>query len=123
MKKELGVECGLRRSILDVTTGELVERDHEFAHMSLKPGIGAAWFEKFSSDVFPGDYVVVNGRKAKPPRYYDKKFSRMDPETFALIQADRDRDGRSRFADNSEERLQVKERVARARVNLKKRYL
>ena len=38
----------------------------EFNRMSLKPGIGSRWLEKFKTDVYPRDYVVVNGVKVKP---------------------------------------------------------
>ena len=43
--------------------------------MSRIPGIGHSWFEKFKSDVYPHDYVVINNFKCKPPRYYDNLLS------------------------------------------------
>jgi hypothetical protein len=39
--------------------------------MSRREGIGHAWFQKYKKDVYPHDYVVVNGKQMKPPRYYD----------------------------------------------------
>ena len=44
----------------------------EFARMSLRPAIGRNWIKKWWTDVYPKDYVVVDGHEAKPPRYYDK---------------------------------------------------
>jgi len=38
-------------------------------------GIGYGWFELFESDVFPADEVIVNGKEARPPRYYDNIIS------------------------------------------------
>lgn len=47
------------------------DREREFAVMSRRPGIGAEWIDKYQSDVFPRDFVVVvGGRKVGVPRYY-----------------------------------------------------
>lgn len=89
----------------------------EFNHMSLKPGIGAGWLDKFKSDIYPHDYVVVNGKECKPPKYYDRIFSKANPEDFDEVQFRRESDGRSRYADNTDDRLVVKEIVTRARCN------
>lgn len=44
----------------------------EFTLMSMKPGIGAKWYEKYSKDVFPHDYVIIRGGyKSRVPRFYD----------------------------------------------------
>ncbi len=44
----------------------------EFSRMSLRPPVGQRWIKKHWEDVYPRDYVVVDGVEAKPPRYYDK---------------------------------------------------
>ena len=59
----------------DPETGEAWEVEPEFALMSRRPGIGATWFEKYKSDVFPRDGCIVEGRKVRVPRYYDTKLS------------------------------------------------
>lgn len=89
----------------------------EFNRMSLKPGIGAGWFQKYGNDVYPRDQVVINGQEAKPPKYYDRLFKRIAPEAFDEIQFIRERDGRSRYEDNTPARLAVKSKVATARLN------
>lgn len=70
---------------------ELVgRREPEYMTMSLKPGIGAGWFEKFKGDVFPHDEVVSKGgRRFRPPRYFSTLFEREDPEGFARVKAKR----------------------------------
>lgn len=93
----------------------------EFAHMSLKPGIGKPWLDKFGTDVYPHDYVVVNGKEVKPPKYYDKVLAAEDPETADWIKYQRMLDADNRAADNTLERLAVKEIVANARANTFKR--
>lgn len=89
----------------------------EFNHMSLKPGIGARWLEKFQRDVYAFDYVVVNGKECKPPKYYDKLFERVEPDQFEDLKFLREQDARSRFEDNTDDRLVVKEIVTRARAS------
>lgn len=93
----------------------------EFAHMSLKPGIGTTWFARWSSDVYPHDYVVVNGRPVKPPKAYDRLLSRTSPDDFEDIQFRRGQDARARFQDNTDARLAVKEQVAVARTRFFRR--
>ncbi len=63
---------------VDIDTGELIELDQEFARMSLRPAIGRRWIEKFWRDVYPRDFVVIDGFEAKPPRYYDKYMDLLD---------------------------------------------
>ncbi len=105
----------------DLETGELIKRNPEFNKMSLKPGIGQAWFDKFMSDVYTTDSVVVRGKKCRPPRFYDNKFKELFPEQFDGIQFAREQEGRSHFEDNTLERLAVKEKVALAKLSLLKR--
>lgn len=63
----------------------------EFNAMSLKPGIGAAWLEKFKKDIYPDDFVVLpNKRKMKVPKYFDKKYSVTNSEDFLKIQLKRE---------------------------------
>lgn len=117
MKKISGPSAGLHYAVLDPETGELVGRRPEYCRMSLKPGIGADWFRKFKSDVYPQDHVFSRGRPAKPPRYYDKLLGRSDPDMLEDIQSSRVEKARERFEDNTSERLAVKETLAERRVS------
>lgn len=116
------------RYIMKKITGTLAD-DHyngltpEFCHMSLKPGIGSGWFEKFNSDIFPDGTVVVRGVKTKLPRYYDKLESKKDVEVLEEVKYNRFRDAVKHFEDQTEERLSVREQVAIARINQLKRNL
>lgn len=75
---------------VDSGSGCVVAREPEYMTMSLKPGIGAGWYEKFKGDVFPLDEVVTRGgRKFRPPRYYERLYEREDPEGFAKVKAKR----------------------------------
>ncbi|QXP08133.1 MAG: replication initiator protein [Arizlama microvirus] len=57
----------------------------EFALMSLKPGIGADWIKKYTSDCYPKDYFTIKGRKYKPPRYYDNYLEKIRPKCLEYI--------------------------------------
>lgn len=85
MKKVTGDQAEFYYTVVDPVSGELLPVEPEFVHMSLKPGIGAGWLERFGSDVFPSGEVVVNGKKSAAPRYYDLWYEKRDPEGMQAI--------------------------------------
>jgi hypothetical protein len=114
----------------DLETGEIVKRKLEYNKMSLKPkvkgdpgGIGAEWFMKFKSDVYPHDYVIINGRKVRPPKYYDLQYEKSNPYEWEEVQFKREQSAKKNFEDNTDDRLLVKETITKARVSLLKRSL
>jgi len=64
-------------------------KEPEFCLMSRRPGIGSAWFDKYSSDVYPKDFTTVNGKKFKPPKYYDRKLMRKCWPTYLDVKEER----------------------------------
>ena len=103
--------------------GEIIDRVREFNHMSLKPAVGKRWLEKYKAEVYPRDYVIVNGTKVKPPSYYDVLFEKENPGVFSDIVAQRELDAENNMPDNSVARLHVKETVQLARSGMLKRSL
>lgn len=97
---------------VDQETGEIYSLRPEFNLMSRRPGIGSSFYDKFHSEMYPSDTVIVNGRTAKPPRYYDKKFEKYDPESFDLVKIQRELDAELRHLDNTPARLAVKKQIA-----------
>lgn len=108
---------------LDLETGEIYTHElvPEFNHMSLKPGIGAKWYEKYKHDVHPHDYVVINGKEVSPPKYYHKLYDRSNPIDAEYVQHLRELSGRARYFDNTPDRLKVKEQVKQAQISQLKR--
>lgn len=118
MKKVTGEAAEAHYRRVSAVTGEIIELVPEFARMSLRPGIGAEWFEKYRSEVFgPGlDRVVVQGRELKPPRYYRQYLDRLDPDLGEAVDFARYEKSGLGLEDRTEERLRVREAVASARV-------
>lgn len=97
------------------------DRKPEYTTMSRRPGIGKAWFQRFTTDVFPCDNVVLRGQMMKPPKYYDRLFELTNPESFAMVKASRKQQGKILEAKELPVRLAVKEEVQLLRSQLLKR--
>lgn len=101
-------------------TGELLTP--EFSRMSLRPPVGQRWIKEWWRDVYPRDYVVIDGVKAKPPRYYDKFMAFEDekggtPERREVMEDVKNQ----RYLDAidlSSYTLNAKEALAKSRVEL-----
>jgi hypothetical protein len=107
MKKMTGSKAESHYEILN-PYGEYVQRKAEYNKMSLKPGIGSAWFQKFHSDVFPSDEIILRGKKMKPPKFYDKLFEISYPSDLEEIKHQRQLKAKMNADDNTPERLSVK---------------
>lgn len=121
MKKMTGDLATEHYKRVDPLTGETYWLPPEFNVMSRKPGIGKEWIEKYKTDVYPHDYVIVNGHKLKPPRYYDKLMEACDKYALEEIKAAR-QDG-IHYQDNTPARLKAREDVVLAKLQFKKRNL
>lgn len=95
----------------------------EFARMSLKPGIGSEWFEKYGvSDIYDsGDFIVINGRKFSTPRYYDTLLERLDAERLHEIKSERILSAEAHASNNTKERRKTRQEVHRLNLDRLKR--
>lgn len=118
MKKITGSFASEHYTYIDEGTGEFYEILPEYTTMSLKPGIGSRWLDKFSSDVFPDDFVVMRGVKMSPPRYYRRRYEVECPKEYLRLQDRRLKLAVRRKEDNTRERLEVREKVAKARISI-----
>lgn len=79
-------------------------------------GLGRAWFDKFSSDVFPRDSRVIKGVDTKPCKFYDSLYEVDDPQGFSSMKLNRMVNASALRDDNTDERLVVKEKVKLAQI-------
>lgn len=105
---------------LNPLTQQMVRVQPEFSTMSRRPGIAASWLTRFKSDVFPDDFVVADGKRHKPPRYYTDQLTE---EEQHQLKRRRGLHGVTKKSDNTPERLAVRETVKLAQVSLLKRNL
>jgi len=122
MKKALGETKTSAYATID-EDGVIKERKPEYAAMSLKPGIGALWYEKYMRDVYPHDFVIQDGVKRNPPKYYDKLFKRSGDMRLDNVEFARQKRAMSARPDNTDERRVVREKVHNAKVRSLKRDL
>lgn len=115
MKKITGEPAFDHYTSVDIY-GEVTFLQPEFSTMS--NGLGAGWYEKYKTDVYPSGTVPVpgGGVSYKVPRYYDEKLRQEDEEEYERVKAER----RAFMAENlheySRERLEQKFRVKRAQI-------
>lgn len=123
-KKVTGERSEYAYERVDDQTGEAFYVEHEFCHMSLKPGIGESWFQNYAPSVAAhGAVVVAGGERFSVPRYYMDKLEKRG-DYFRLLTDFANAERHVDFsADSTVERLAVQEQVALARHNLKKRYV
>lgn len=121
MKKVTGNKADEHYKRID-EHGEVYWLKPEFNHMSLKPGIGANWFEKYKSQIYPRDYIIVDGRKLKPPKYYDQLIDKEVGTVFEDVQFDR-YEKMLRMEVDTPDRLLTQRIVAEAGLKFKRRTL
>lgn len=85
----------------------------EYLTMSRRPGIGRGWIDRFMTDVYPSDELVVNGHVTKPPRYYDDQAAKRMPKALDEVKTSR-RGAGSSDPDSKGTRLVVREVVKEA---------
>lgn len=100
----------------DPRTGEIFERVPEYVTMSRRPGIGKPWLDKFKADVWPDDFVVVEGHRSRVPRFYDRCLEVQSPSDYRAVKRARHIKNLAHRDDQTPERLAVREKVQRARL-------
>jgi len=98
----------------DLAPGHYQGRQPEYVTMSRRPGIARAWYETYkNTDVFPRDYIVINGIKAKVPKYYNQNYELTNPDEYATIKKKR-KDKAKQSDRNTTERLLDAEKIQMA---------
>lgn len=88
----------------------------EFTNMS--NGIGANWIAAHGKQTFQADNIIINGKKARVPRFYDNKYEVVDAKRVEAVKKLRVRKAKLRGEDLSNRRSWTREKVMKARLNL-----
>jgi len=109
-------------AIIDHDTGEITGyRKPEYTRMSLKPGIGSDYYDKFETDLY--EYVMLEpGKKMEVPKYYKEKIKKDHPILHELLRSARVKKARE-SPDNSPERLEVRNYIQGLQLQKLKREL
>lgn len=92
-------------------TGEIIPVVPEYGASSKKHPIGKRWLEKYKTDVFPDDFVIINGKKQKVPKFYTSFLSETDPYEGLLIKVQRKAAAERHSDNNTFERLRTREEL------------
>lgn len=118
--KKIGGDAAASHYLRTHPNGTVHQVNPEFATQSRRPGIGATWYEKFKSDAFPSDFLVVDGQQVPVPAYYANKLTE---EEFKPIQRKRAVSRRKHKQDSTPDRLEVRKTIKLERLNRLKRTL
>lgn len=96
-------------------------RKPEYATMSRRPGIGQGWYKKYKSDIYPDGFIVHQGQKMRPPKYYSNQLKKDDEKSYNKIRTLTAVEAQKHLADNTPARLADRHTVHQARAKLLKR--
>ncbi len=123
LKKVTGDLAEDHYNSIDTTTGVINIRKPEYITMSRRPGIGQAWYTKFGSDIYPHDYVIINGKKVRPPKYYDSLLEQNEPILLDSIKNIRKDTALLNTENNTDQRLSVRKELTERKLKQQKRNL
>ena len=111
MKKITGDAAAEHYIKVNRNTGEEHPVQPEFQLASRNPALGRAWFERYTSDVFPSDEVVHEGKQFPVPQYYLDLLEKQNPDLFDLVKHQREYAVINSDTDITVKRLAEMERV------------
>lgn len=108
-------------------TGDVVDILPEYLQASLRPGIGATFYEKFKTSMYPSDQIYVGhcpdaAKKmrpvfVKPPKYYDKLLDRERPDILEYVVEQRKKFAADHADNFTDERLMAKAKILECRMD------
>lgn len=87
---------------VDEETGELIPLVQPRAFMSLKPAIGRDWLDRYGNNVYDHDHVIINGRRQKPPKYYDRWLEKSAPTRYEEMKERRTKEAKRLTPEEAE---------------------
>lgn len=102
---------------IDVETGELIPLEQPRCYTSL--AIAKDWLAKYGNQVYAHDYVVINGKRQKPPKYYDRWLGKRSKIALSMIQQQRE----EKYEPETEEQTRARAQNAHAHAKTKSQKL
>lgn len=110
-------------TVEDEKTGALTQVKEEYVTMSRRPGIAKSFYDKYKYQMFKNDFVIVRGKKMKPPKFYMGQYEIQEPKKAKLVKAKRENFAKENKDNNTHERLLAQERITKGRIQtLKRKY-
>lgn len=106
-KKITGDTAKEHYAYLHPDTNKIVQQTPEYSSMSRRPGIGKDWYDQYGTQTYNNDYVVIKGRKMKPPKFYDTQIEKEDPDKLKYLKEKR----LKTYYDSSESKLDPTDRL------------
>lgn len=78
-----------QRIIHPVTKKLITQRNKDFSTYSSKPGIGREYFEKYFTEIFQSDSIIIKGMETSVPNYFVKLLKDKSPELFEEVKEKR----------------------------------
>lgn len=101
--------------------GEIHTLKPEFTTQSRQPGLARGWLEQYLADVYPEDFIIMNGKKVKPPKAYDKYYELVQPDDLKKLKRSRKTGAKKHTANNTRDRLAVREKILQRKLDRLKR--
>ncbi len=105
------------------SSGNHIRRLPEYTAMSRSKGIGHNWYTRFSGDVYPSDEIILQGKKYRPPKYYDRIYQELHPEDMEAIKTKRQERAAIHAANNTTARLRVREAIQMRKLDMLRKTL
>lgn len=124
-KAIIGTNADNTYTLIDPETGETSKRTPPFQTSSRNPGLASTWYDKYQTDAYPYDFIVIDGKKRKVPPYFDKKLKKTDPIALQAIKRVRTDTGNEWVNRNKDtqklQHLQAKKVILSQKLHLRKR--
>ena len=92
-------------------TGEVYQVKPEYSQSSRRNVLGKKFYQSFASDMYPSDFVTIQGVKRRIPRYFDKLLAIDNPSLLESVKQARKVKARNASDDYTDERLAIKEEL------------
>lgn len=89
IKKVTGERAAEHYMYVNDVNGKVEYYEPEYVTMSRRPGIGYNWFKEYFSDLYPKDFITVDGKKFKVPEYYDRLYDCNKPDDMLEVKKKR----------------------------------